>query len=75
MMHNFWPSEDASERTGNMFHFMKHAALAGGALALLGVEELWDASVHATESSLADKMRVLGPGIASNRNTPPSRVS
>jgi hypothetical protein len=40
VMHNFWPSENASERTGNMVHLMKHAALAGGALALRGVEEL-----------------------------------
>ena len=53
-----------SERTGNMVHFMKHAALAGDALALLRVEEPWEASVHATESSLADKMPVLGPAIA-----------
>jgi hypothetical protein len=53
-----------SERTGNMVHFMKHVALAGGALALLRVEEPWDGSVHATESILADKMSVLGPSIA-----------
>ncbi len=47
-----------------MVHFMKHVALAGGALALLRVEEPWDGSVHATESILAEKMSVLGPSIA-----------
>jgi hypothetical protein len=39
----------------NMTSFMKNLALAGGALALLGVEEPWEASV--SKPTLAAKVR------------------
>ena len=39
VMHDFWRNEDPNERTSNMINFMKNAALAGGALALMGVDE------------------------------------
>lgn len=45
IMHDFWRNEDPNERQTNMIEFMKNAALAGGALALMGVEEPWEASV------------------------------
>ena len=45
IMHDFWHNEDPNERQTNMINFMKNAALAGGALALMGVEEPWEASV------------------------------
>src|SRR5215471_8709873 len=45
VMHDFWHNQDFNERQTNMINFMKNAVLAGGALALMGVEELWEASV------------------------------
>jgi putative oxidoreductase len=55
VMHDFWRNEDPNERMNNMASFMKNLALAGGALALLGVEEPWEASV--TKPTLAAKLR------------------
>ena len=55
VMHDFWRNEDPNERMNNMALFMKNLALAGGALALLGVEEPWEASV--TKPTLAAKVR------------------
>jgi putative oxidoreductase len=55
VMHDFWRNEDPNERMNNMASFMKNLALAGGALALLGVEEPWEASVP--KPTLAAKVR------------------
>jgi uncharacterized membrane protein YphA (DoxX/SURF4 family) len=55
IMHDFWRNEDPNERTNNMTSFMKNLALAGGALALFGVEEPWEASV--SKPTLAAKVR------------------
>ena len=55
IMHDFWRNEDPNERTNNMMMFAKNLALAGGALALLGVEEPWEASL--SKPSLSDKLR------------------
>lgn len=55
IMHDFWRNQDPNERTNNMTSFMKNLALAGGALALLGVEEPWEASV--SKPTLAAKVR------------------
>ena len=55
VMHDFWRNEDPNERTNNMTSFMKNLALAGGALALFGVEEPWEASV--SKPTLAAKVR------------------
>jgi putative oxidoreductase len=55
VMHDFWRNEDPNERMNNMTSFMKNLALAGGALALLGVEEPWEASV--TKPTLTAKLR------------------
>jgi len=43
-MHNFWKVEDPEQRQNDMINFSKNVALAGAALALLGVEE-WPLSV------------------------------
>jgi hypothetical protein len=43
-MHNFWKVEDPAQRQNDMINFSKNVALAGAALALLGVEE-WPLSV------------------------------
>jgi len=55
IMHDFWRNEDPNERMNNMASFMKNLALAGGALALLGVEEPWEASV--SKPTLAARVR------------------
>lgn len=45
IMHDFWSYEDPQQRMNETINFMKNLALAGGAMALLGVEEPWPASV------------------------------
>ncbi|HKS75696.1 MAG TPA: DoxX family protein [Terriglobales bacterium] len=62
IMHDFWRSQDPNERQSNMVDFMKNAALAGGALALMGVEEPWEASVG--KASVGKKLRKAVRSIA-----------
>jgi putative oxidoreductase len=62
IMHDFWNNSDQNERMNNMTAFMKNLALAGGALALMGVEEPWEASV--TKPTLRDKARKIGRQLA-----------
>src|ERR1700746_1820814 len=57
VMHDFWRDEDPEARTNNMINFMKNMALAGGALALMGVEEPWEASVPVGQPTLAERTR------------------
>lgn len=57
VMHDFWRNEDPNERQNNMSSFMKNAALAGGALALMGVEEPWEGSVSVSKRSLRRNLR------------------
>ncbi len=45
VMHNFWNQEDPQQRQMEMIQFSKNMAMLGGALALMGVEEPWPASV------------------------------
>ena len=45
VMHNFWTIEDPNQRMQEMTNFAKNLALLGGALALMGMEEPWPASV------------------------------
>jgi putative oxidoreductase len=65
IMHDFWRNEDPNERMKNMVDFTKNAALAGAALALMGVDEPWEASVPVEQwkpgqPKLARKVRKLG---------------
>jgi|SRR5579862_4989647 len=62
IMHDFWRNEDPNERMNNMVNFMKNLALAGGALALMGVEEPWEASLR--KPRLSDKVRRMGRQLA-----------
>lgn len=64
VMHDFWRNEDPSERQANMINFMKNAALAGGALALMGVEEPWEASVPLGHRSFSKKLRKAARDLA-----------
>jgi len=45
VMHNFWKTEDPNQRMNDMVHFAKNMALLGAAVALMGVEEPWEASI------------------------------
>ncbi len=66
IMHDFWHKEDPNARMNDMVNFAKNMALAGGALALMGVEEPWEASVSKRrQRSLGDKVRTLGRKLAS----------
>jgi uncharacterized membrane protein YphA (DoxX/SURF4 family) len=62
VMHNFWRDEDPETRMNNMVMFMKNMALAGGALALMGVEEPWEARVG--KPKLSEKARKVVRQIA-----------
>lgn len=64
IMHDFWSHEDPEKRMGEMINFMKNMALAGGALALMGVDEPWEASVPVPRPTLADKARKVARTIA-----------
>lgn len=44
-IHDFWNDQDAAQKQNNIAHFSKNIALLGAALALLGVEEPWPASI------------------------------
>ncbi len=64
IMHDFWRNEDPNERQINMINFMKNAALAGGALALMGVEEPWEASVPVAQPGIGKKLKKIARQIA-----------
>jgi len=69
VMHDFWRMEDPEKRMQNMIDFMKNTALAGGALALMGVEEPWEESVPVEQlrpgqSKLTRKVKKLGRKLA-----------
>ncbi len=64
IMHDFWRNQDPNERESNTLNFMKNAALAGGALALMGVEEPWEASVPVGQPTMGVKLRKMARNIA-----------
>jgi uncharacterized membrane protein YphA (DoxX/SURF4 family) len=64
IMHDFWRNEDPNERMTNMTNFMKNVALAGGALALMGVDEPWEGSVPVGRPSLATRVKNIGRRLA-----------
>jgi putative oxidoreductase len=64
IMHDFWRNQDPAERTNNMIAFMKNVALAGGALALMGVDEPWEASVRVARPTLSERVRTITRKIA-----------
>jgi len=64
VMHNFWNDEDPNERNHNRFDLMKNVALAGGALALMGVDEPWEASVPVGQPNLVERVRTAARRIA-----------
>jgi putative oxidoreductase len=57
LIHNFWKDEDPGERMHNMVDFTKNMALLGSALALMGVEEPWPASVPIAQPGKLQRLR------------------
>ena len=45
-MHDFWNDKDPAQQQANKINFMKNVALMGGALAMLGVDQPWPASIE-----------------------------
>jgi putative oxidoreductase len=64
VMHDFWRQQDPNQKQAEMINFAKNMALAGGALALMGVDEPWEASVPAGQKTLSRKIRKIGRTIA-----------
>lgn len=62
VMHDFWRNENPQESANNQVMFLKNLALAGAALALLGIEEPWEAS--ARKHTLMDRVRKAGRQLA-----------
>ena len=60
VMHDFWRVQDPQQRSNEMINFMKNLALAGGALALMGVDEPWEASVPTSRPTLATRAKKIG---------------
>jgi putative oxidoreductase len=59
LMHDFWRVEDPDQRMNDMINFSKNVALLGGALALIGIEEPWPASVPLAQPRGVDRLRRL----------------
>jgi putative oxidoreductase len=56
IMHDFWKQEQPEQRMNDQINFMKNLALAGGAMALMGVEEPWPASVPVTKPKASHRL-------------------
>lgn len=55
VMHNFWSIQDPNQRMNEMINFSKNLALLGSALALMGVDEPWPASVPLGKHDLSER--------------------
>lgn len=56
IMHDFWRVEDPNQRMNETINFTKNLALLGGALALMGVEEPWQASVPVAQPAAKERV-------------------
>ncbi len=57
VMHDFWKKEQPEQRMNEMINFTKNVALAGGALALMGVDEPWPASVPISKHKASRRVK------------------
>lgn len=57
LMHDFWRQQEPGKRQAEMINFTKNMALLGGALALMGVEEPWPASVPVAQPTPLERAR------------------
>ena len=55
VMHDFWRHEDPNQRMNELINFSKNLALLGAAVALMGVDEPWEASVPALRPELVER--------------------
>jgi putative oxidoreductase len=55
VMHNFWSVQDPNQRMNEMVHFSKNMALLGSALALMGMDEPWPASIPVGQKDLIER--------------------
>ncbi len=56
-IHDFWKAEDPNQRQNDQINFMKNVAMLGAALALMGVEEPWPASVPIGQPEPLERVR------------------
>ena len=64
IMHDFWKVEDPHQRQNEMINFMKNMAMLGGALALMGVEEPWPASLPVGRRGMLQRLRSFARDVA-----------
>lgn len=57
VMHDFWKQESPEQRMNDMVNFTKNVALAGGAIALMGVEEPWPVSAPLLRSKPRNRVK------------------
>lgn len=57
LMHDFWSQQEPGQRQAEMINFTKNLALLGGALALMGVEEPWPASLPVAQPGALERAR------------------
>ena len=58
-MHDFWKQESREQRINDLINFTKNMALAGGAAALMGIEEPWPASVPVMKPTVRQRARQM----------------
>jgi uncharacterized membrane protein YphA (DoxX/SURF4 family) len=52
VMHDFWRINEPKQRMNEMINFSKNMALLGSALALMGVDEPWPASIPISQEEI-----------------------
>ncbi len=64
VMHDFWKAEDPNQRQNEMINFMKNMAMLGSAVALMGVEEPWPASLPVGRRDMMERVRSFARDVA-----------
>jgi len=64
VMHDFWKQEQPEMRMNDMINFTKNMALAGGAMALMGLDEPWPTSLAPQPSVRTQAKRMLRQSLA-----------
>jgi putative oxidoreductase len=59
VMHDFWKQQQPEQRMNEMINFTKNMALVGGAMALMGVDEPWPASVPVFKPTARERARKI----------------
>jgi putative oxidoreductase len=57
VMHDFWQVENDEQRTNQMIHFSKNAALLGADLVLMGIPEPWSMSLPLAQPSRLERVK------------------